>query len=328
MSFMALAEDRIAGGNIHKVFKLSDVACLHWAEVWPSLGCNCLRWHVPGSMELLYVAPEWESNPVPTRSGVPFLFPFPNRIRDGHFTWDGREYQLPINGPNGRHAIHGFACRKPWRVVDSGESTTKAWVTAEFHGSIDAPESLAHWPADYRIMLTVSLEVNQLSFVARIDNPDTNPLPFGLGYHPYFAIQSADECLVSSAARTTWELADNIPTGRTVAPQSDLRTPARFADLHLDDVYTDFGSPSEMYRQGRIEQAGIGAVEIWVSPGFREMVAFTPPHRKAVCLEPYTCTTDAINLQARGIDAGWRVLAPGESVTETVTYRFEPRRGG
>ena len=39
---------------------------------------------------------------------------------------------------------------------------------------------------------------------------------------------------------------------------------------------------------------------------------FTPPHRQAFCVEPYTCVTDAVNLQQRGIDAGWRVLAPGE----------------
>jgi aldose 1-epimerase len=48
------------------------------------------------------------------------LFPFPNRIRDGRFTWDGREYRLPPNDPAMKNAIHGFACRRPWRVVDQG----------------------------------------------------------------------------------------------------------------------------------------------------------------------------------------------------------------
>lgn len=50
-----------------------------------------------------------------------------------------------------------------------------------------------------------------------------------------------------------------------------------------------------------IQQAG---------PAFRELVVYTPPNRNAVCLEPYTCATDAVNLQPRGIDAGWRVLEP------------------
>lgn len=325
MSFRVGTAGVIVAGQGQSVYALSDASGTNFAQIWPDLGCNCLRWTVAGPagpLELLYVAPDWQSNPVPTRSGVPVLFPFPNRIRDGRYTWAGREYQLPINGPNGRHAIHGFACRKKWRVVDGGESETKAWVAAVFQGSIDAPESLAHWPADYRIALTIILEQDQLSLVARIDNPDTKPLPFGLGYHPYFAVPSADDCRVASPARGTWELGDNIPTGRIVPPATDLRTPVRFADLQLDDVYTDFGSLTEMYRQGCVVHGNAGALEVWVSQGFREMVAFTPPHRKAVCLEPYTCTTDAINLQARGIDAGWRVLAPGETATETVTHRL------
>ena len=40
---------------------------------------------------------------------------------------------------------------------------------------------------------------------------------------------------------------------------------------------------------------------------------FTPPHREAVCLEPYTCITDAINLHQQGKDAGLLVLSPGET---------------
>jgi aldose 1-epimerase len=41
------------------------------------------------------------------------------------------------------------------------------------------------------------------------------------------------------------------------------------------------------------------------------LVVFTPPHRQAFCVEPYTCTTDAVNLQQRGVDAGWLTLPPG-----------------
>ena len=53
-------------------------------------------------------------------------------------------------------------------------------------------------------------------------------------------------------------------------------------------------------------------------PLSRELVVFTPKHRQAVCLEPYTCTTDAINLQQHGVDAGWLVLPPGQRWTAVV----------
>ena len=62
----------------------------------------------------------------------------------------------------------------------------------------------------------------------------------------------------------------------------------------------------------------VGRVELWASPAFRELVAFTPPHRQAVCLEPYTCVTDAAHLQAQGIDAGWLSLPPGGRWTGVV----------
>jgi aldose 1-epimerase len=56
------------------------------------------------------------------------------------------------------------------------------------------------------------------------------------------------------------------------------------------------------------------------APAFREVVAFTPQNRQAVALEPYTCTTDAINLQPRGVDAGLLVLPPGGSWSGVVEF--------
>ena len=62
---------------------------------------------------LLYADPDCFGDGRPTRSGIPVLFPFPNRIRDGRFTWDGRTIELPLNDPTQKNAIHGFACRSP-----------------------------------------------------------------------------------------------------------------------------------------------------------------------------------------------------------------------
>ncbi|MFL5339125.1 MAG: aldose 1-epimerase, partial [Gemmataceae bacterium] len=311
MSYRVEFGQRTAGGREHQVVTLGNADGSALAEVWPSLGCNCLRWQV-GGLHLLYHSPEWVTNPVPTRSGVPVLFPFPNRIAGGRFSWDGREYSVPL-APGTPNAIHGFVCRRPWRVMSHNAAGDAASVTAEFQGSVDAPETLAYWFTDYRIALTVELRADRLAFVARIENPDTKPLPWGLGYHPYFT--AADETRVSSPASVLWELHDSIPTGRRVPVDAahDLRTPRRFAELNLDSLYTDFGPATELFRQGVVEHVGVGRVEVWADPEYRELVAFTPPHRQAVCLEPYTCANDAVNLQARGIEAGWRVLQPGQS---------------
>jgi aldose 1-epimerase len=97
----------------------------------------------------------------------------------------------------------------------------------------------------------------------------------------------------------------------------DLNTPRAFTQLQVDDVLTDLPAArnvdeGELYPCAALHCPPGATLRLSCSPAFREMVIFTPPHRQAFCVEPYTCVTDAINLQQRGIDAGWRVLAPGE----------------
>jgi aldose 1-epimerase len=59
------------------------------------------------------------------------------------------------------------------------------------------------------------------------------------------------------------------------------------------------------------------------SADFQELVAFTPPWTSAICLEPYTCTTDAINLQQQGFEAGLRILQPGETWTGCIDIEVQ-----
>jgi aldose 1-epimerase len=147
-------------------------------------------------------------------------------------------------------------------------------------------------------------------------------LPFGIGYHPYFALApfGGSQAILTVAAERYWELAENLPTGTTheVDASRDLRHGRSLSALHLDDVMTGV-YPFAVDQQDHLNMTAVlqhptgeRLLTLWASPDFREMVLFTPPHREAVCVEPYTCTTDAINLSQRGIDAGLRVLKPNE----------------
>jgi len=302
------------------------------AEVWPALGFNCYRWqvqHQGQTLELLYRAPELFNNGRPTRSGIPVLFPFPNRIREGRFTWEGRDYQLPQDDPAKKNAIHGFACRHPWRVAATGADDNSAWITGVFRCSQDAPDSLALWPADHEIRLTLRLGAGSLRLEAEVHNSDRKKLPFGLGYHPYFrmpfaATGSADDCLLEVPARSFWKLEESIPTGERLPVDAgcDLNRLRRFGDLNVDTVLTDLpAATSEMPERASLRGAPGTALQLLCGTEFRDLVIFTPPHRQAFCVEPYTCTTDAIHLQDRGIEAGWRVLPPGESWRAIVELR-------
>jgi aldose 1-epimerase len=290
---------------------LEDLEAGCASEIAAETGCNCFRWF-DSAKDLLYADPEVFPGGRPTRSGIPILFPFPNRLDGGCFTWEGKVYQLPLTDSSGKHAIHGFACRNPWRVTGQGGDAESAWLRAEFHAALDAPESRSRWPADYQIAVTFRLGRQRLRLETTIENSDRATLPFGLGFHPYFRLES-QRTLVTAPARSFWELRDSMPTGRRLPVDSarNLNTARPASELQLDDLLTDLPG-DRVNSEGLMFRGQVGHVALWTSPAFRELVAFTPPHRHAVCLEPYTCTTNAANLQPRGIDAGWLTLPPGK----------------
>jgi len=263
----------------------------------------------------------------PTHSGLPILFPFPNRIRKGRFRWEGMDYAAPIP-PERADAIHGFALDSAWRVIEQGPRH----AVGRWQLSVDAPQRASSWPADCLIEVRYELEGPALRSQIRVANPDTRPLPWGLGTHTYFKLPLCPEgrfedCLMSAPAHQQWVLDNSLPTGEIipVSAEKDLRGGRPIGRGPLDDVYTDVRAD-----QGRIDcrmcdpAAGLEIVQS-TDVLFRELVAFTPPNRHAVCMEPYTCATDAINLHQRGIDSGLQILQPGEEIQTWINIQVAER---
>jgi aldose 1-epimerase len=215
--------------------------------------------------------------------------------------------------------------------VGSGASASEAWLIGEFQPSADDPELLPLWPADYIIRVTYRLLPGRLRIEAEVRNPDRAPLPFGLGYHPYFSVPllpggSADDCLVVVPATSYWQLDESLPTGKVLPVDAarDLTRPRSYTKIQVDDVLTsiqpsDVPAPAGLRWIGSMKQGGL-ELKVFASPSFREVVVFTPAHRQAFCIEPYTCPTDAINLAAEGLDVGWQTLEPGRTWTSVVEF--------
>lgn len=312
------------------LIELHDPATGCRARIAPQRGFNCYSFEADAGgqpHELLWSAPGFERGAErASGSGIPLLFPFAGRIRGTEFRWQNKNYELPPGDPLG-NAIHGFVIDRPWNVVE--QSSTKA--VADFQASRDDASLLPHWPADFRI--TVSYELllpATLSSKIIIENPDDKPLPLWFGTHPYFRVPlgaggSADACRVTVPAAEYWELAEMLPTGKRLPAdgQRALQQGLPFSQTKLDDVFA--GLTAQQGRvTTRIEDPAAGrALVMEFDDRFTECVVYNPPHREAICIEPYSAVPDAFTLDANKQATGLMVLAPGESWETWIDIRWE-----
>jgi aldose 1-epimerase len=263
----------------------------------------------------------------PSGNGIPILFPFPNRIRGGRYVWAGKEYALPerkVGWDRTGNAIHGFCLDRPWRIVDQ----TADSVVGEFQLSVDAPDRADLWPSDFVLRVRYEVSGGRLASEFDVLNPDEKTLPWGLGTHAYFKVplspgSNPQDCRLFAPVSGQWELIDCLPTGQKLPMPEGLalRDGVRFGVRPLDDVFT--GVPADLVECAIVDEKAGVKMSQWNPGSFRELVIYTPPNRNAICFEPYTCLTDAVNLQARGLDAGWRTLGPGESFSTWIDISAE-----
>jgi len=312
-----------------EIIELSVPESFTKAKIAPQFGFNCFDFtvHVDGRFFSLIDAEEGFPTPAsrPSGYGIPLLFPFPNRIRDGKYAWNGTSYEMPEDAvPSNRtNAIHGFCLDRPWRVTHQ----TAHRVTAEFQLSVDAPGRREFWPADFLIRGTYTLYATALSLDLQIENVDTVPLPWGFGTHAYFKVPlsaegSPPDCLLVAPVDAHWKLEECLPTGEVLSlnePYSELPDGLRIGTASLDDVFRL--EPGARSCSIVDERAGYQMRQSF-SPDFTQLVIYTPPGRNAVCMEPYTCLTDAINLPQP--ESGMRTLDPGGTESLNVTIALEP----
>jgi aldose 1-epimerase len=315
------------------VYRLFDDDSGASAAVLPSYGFNLFDLRLPVAGEprrVVVAADDFADNPhSPGGNGIPILFPFPNRIRDGKYTFGGRSYRLPAN--NGPNAIHGFAIDAPWEVVEHVANAQGAFITGRYHLLMHSPTMRPLWPADAVLQIRYGLAGRKLELTASVSNPSADDLPYGFGIHPYFRLPLVPggdlaRCMVELPASQFWELNEFLPTGerKPVDKRLDFQKGQPVKDLKLDDVLTGLAFSGDRCVCRLVDQDAKAEFRLSFDRGFRELVAYTPPNKPGViALEPYTQTTDAINLATRKIDGGLRVLRHSEQATFTIAMETE-----
>ncbi|HEV8635264.1 MAG TPA: aldose 1-epimerase [Chloroflexota bacterium] len=266
----------------------------------------------------------------PTRWGSACLFPYPGRIKEGRFRFRGREIQLPVD-PRDGNAIHGAVRTRPWRIAGMAAGEDGASVTARI-STAEARIPTAEWPWPFELALTISLRGGVLRVATEAQNVGAEPMPFGLGFHPYFPIPlgsgDAGRCEVWIEASERWGHEGGLPTGEVtpIGPEEWPRRATPLAQVPPDSqmaegpvrnvlVRRDVSGPSDApggVRAGlRDPQNGV-AVTLTASAGFGRIVLFTPASPPVISLEPQTCVPNAHRLAGEtDRPTGLVVLDPG-----------------
>ena len=308
------------------------------AEIAPGLGNNCYAFRVADNgvepdggdwLHLIDAPPDLTTlREQPDIYGIPILFPFPNRIRGGTWRFEGNTYHFdkPAESPT---SIHGLLLNRPYQVESHAANENGAALVCTLD-SREFPDIDRQFPFPFKISITYALNNAVLSMTVSVRNTGGRNMPMGFGIHPYFRVApspSADTAaaLIRVPAAAYWELdGDSLPTGTKLKASGDLdlRPGKPFAGLRLDHVFTDVQMESGGFSRCVMENRDTGLGMVLESDArFRELVVFTPPGRDTICFEPYTCPTDAINLEAKGVPAGVIVLAPDETFAATVRIK-------
>lgn len=310
------------------VVTLHDRDSSSTAQVLPGFGFNCYRLAIDDGgepVELLWADPALdEGGARPSGSGIPVLFPFPGRLPGDTVEFAGKQYTLAHRDALG-NAIHGFVLDRAWEVIDQQADS----ITGRFDSSSDATLR-QHWPGDFRITMTYTLKDRELRGEAVLENPGTTPLPWGFGVHPYFRVPlgvggAADRCVVRVPVGEHWPLAEMLPTGQrqSLAADHPLAQGMAFRDTRFDDVFSDIAIDEGRCLATITDPDNQRQLELEFDPAFPVCVVYNPPHREAVCIEPYTCVPGLpMPADAAHVGHGLQVMQPGQQQTLRFTIRL------
>jgi aldose 1-epimerase len=296
-----------------------DIACGDQRASVIGLGGG-LRSYEAAGRELLDGFPPREQ---PTRGRGQVLAPWPNRIKDGAYEFEGKRLQLPLTEPEHGNAIHGLVRGVTWNVVDSAPN----------HVVMDyLLEPQPGYPFTLALGIEYGLSDAGLTVTTTARNVGTAPCPYGSGQHPYLTLGTP----------TIDTLRLQVP-GRIVVSSDERGVPVRKEPVEgteydfglgrtiggtvLDNAYSDLRRGADGRACVRLDHPdGDEGITLWVDESYPYLMLFSgDPYpdlaRRSIAVEPMTCPPNAF----RTGDSLIR-LEPGESTVST--WGIEPRLAG
>ena len=226
------------------------------------------------------------------------LVPYVNRIRGGRFTFRGREVRIAPNMAGDPSPLHGQGWLNPWAVEEASERRA---VLGFRHDP-------GEWPWAYAARQEFALDERSLAIGLTCRNRSSEPMPCGLGQHPYF--DCGAETRIDATVTRAWTIDANVlPLEEVVADgRYDLRE-RLVCGQGLDNGFDGWTG------EARISDPEWPYDLILSSPQARFFQLYSPAAGGIFVAEPVTHANAALNApEEEWPDLGMRVLAPDEEM--------------
>jgi len=237
------------------------------------------------------------------------LVPYVNRIRDGRFTFRAREVRLQPNMAGDPSPLHGQGWLNPWTVEKSDK--TSAVLTYRHEPG--------EWPWAYEARQEFSLDEQELSARLTCRNTSADPMPCGLGFHPYFPCGA--QTWIDARVECVWTIdAKVLPVEKLPAEgRYDLRDRS-VCGQHLDNGFGGWGGEARMGDPDWPYELHLS------SPEAKFFQLYSPPEGGIFVAEPVTQANAALNApETEWPELGMNVLDPGESMGLDMRLEVIPK---
>ena len=234
------------------------------------------------------------------------LVPYVNRIRNGEFDFRGRTIRIEPNMAGDPSPLHGQGWLHPWRVP----SVSAREAVLEFE------HPAGEWPWTYVARQHFRLDESSLDLDLSCRNLSPDPMPCGLGQHPYL------NCSADTRLRTE---VDHVWTiDEHVLPVERVPATGRF-DLK------DLGVCGQDLDHGFGGWSGTAVVSdpdwpfelTMSSPNADFFQLYSPPSGGIFVIEPVTHANAALNApEEEWAELGMRVLQPGEEMSLRMLFEL------
>jgi aldose 1-epimerase len=236
------------------------------------------------------------------------LVPYVNRIRGGCFSFRGREVRIAPNMPSDSSPLHGQGWLNPWRVEQASDTR----VTLAFHHEAD------EWPWDYQARQHFDLDARGLSAEISCRNLSVDPMPCGLGFHPYFPCDPATR--LYTTVTSAWTIDDKVlPVEQVPADgRYDLRNRI-VCGQDLDNGFGGWDGEARMSDPDWPYSLRMTSLES------RFFQLYSPASGGLFVAEPVSHANAALNEPEEQWPAlGLRVLEPGEEMSLSMRLDVIP----